>query len=157
MSRNHGLAVTFAVCSSRFEPKEGLPVVSDLRQRFLPLKIVQPRVLKHELAFYIRLRCICWIFDLESMNYSCFLGDKSDALRLDEKQHGGTKQWTHSSNRFYIPFCRTNIRKFSVPIQSWNCFYLVTEFMTYLSLCLVPIFNVSLRKFHFILLSNISL
>ena len=24
------------------------------------------------------------------MNYSCFLGDKSDALRLDEKQHGGT-------------------------------------------------------------------
>ena len=26
------------------------------------------------------------------MNYSCFLGDKSDALRLDKKQHGGTKQ-----------------------------------------------------------------
>ena len=24
------------------------------------------------------------------MNYSCFLGDKSDVVRLDEKQHGGT-------------------------------------------------------------------
>ena len=29
--------------------------------------------------------------------------------------------------------------------------YLVTEFITLLSLCLVPIFNVSLREFHFIL------
>ena len=27
-----------------FEPQEGLPVVSDLRQGFLPQKIVQPRV-----------------------------------------------------------------------------------------------------------------
>ena len=34
------------------------------------------------------------------------------------KQHGGPKQWTRSSNRFYIPFCRTNKRKYSVPIQS---------------------------------------
>ena len=25
------------------------------------------------------------------MNYSCFLDDKSDALRLDEKQHRGIK------------------------------------------------------------------
>ena len=37
MSREHGLAVTF-------EPQEGLPAVSDLRQGFLPQKIVQPRV-----------------------------------------------------------------------------------------------------------------
>ena len=29
---------------------------------------------------------------LESMNYSCCLGNKSDALRLDKKQHDGTKQ-----------------------------------------------------------------
>ena len=85
---------------------------------FLPLKIVQILVLRHELAFYIRLRCARWIFDLESMNYFCFLDDKSDALRLDEKQHGGTKQWTCSSNRFYIPFCHTNIWRYSVPIQS---------------------------------------
>ena len=26
------------------------------------------------------------------MNYFCFLGDKSEALRPDEKQHGGKKQ-----------------------------------------------------------------
>ena len=39
MSCDHGLAVTFA-----FEPQEGLPAVSDLRQGFLPQKIVQPRV-----------------------------------------------------------------------------------------------------------------
>ena len=87
LSRDHGLAVMFT-----FEPQEGLPAVSDLRQCFLPLKIVQPRGYRHELDFYTSLRCICWIFDLESMNYSCFLSDESDALRLDEKQHGGTKQ-----------------------------------------------------------------
>ena len=34
------------------------------------------------------------------------------------KQHGGPKQWTRSSNQFYIPFCRTNKGKYSVPIQS---------------------------------------
>ena len=35
-----------------------------------------------------------------------------------------TKQRTRSSNRFYISFCRTNIRKFSVPIQSLIFFFL---------------------------------
>ena len=29
---------------------------------------------------------------VESIIYSCLLGDKSDALRLDEKRYGGTKQ-----------------------------------------------------------------
>ena len=43
-------------------------------------------------VFYIRLRYVCWIIDFESMNYFCVLGDKSDALRLDKKQRGGTKQ-----------------------------------------------------------------
>ena len=57
-----------------FELQEGLPAVSDLRQGFLPQKIVQPRVLRYK-AFYIRLRCVCWIFDPESMNYCGFLGD----------------------------------------------------------------------------------
>ena len=32
-----------------FEPQEGLPAVSDLRQGFLPQKIVQPRVERYEL------------------------------------------------------------------------------------------------------------
>ena len=34
-------------------------------------------------------------------------------------------------------------------------FYLVTEFITLLSLCLVPIFTVSRREFHFILLISL--
>ena len=43
MLRDHGLAVTVAVCSLQFtfEPQEGLPAVSDLRQGFLLLKIVR--------------------------------------------------------------------------------------------------------------------
>ena len=44
MSRDHGLAVTLAVCSLQFtfEPQEGLPAVSDLRQGFLPQKNSPP-------------------------------------------------------------------------------------------------------------------
>ena len=95
------------VCSLQFmfELWAGLLAVSDLRQGFLPLKIVQPRVYRQELAFYTHLGWVCWIFYLQSMNYSCFLGNKSDALRLDEKHHGSTKQWTRtgSSNWLYIP------------------------------------------------------
>ena len=69
------------------------------------------------------------------MNYHCFLGNKTDALRLDEKQHGCKKQ------RFYIPFCRINIRR---------------VFCSNPELTLVPIFNVSLWEFHFILLISLS-
>ena len=62
------------VCSLQFtfERQQRLLAVSDLRQGFLPLKIVQPRVWSHELAFCIRLRYVCWIFDLELVTYSCF-------------------------------------------------------------------------------------
>ena len=35
--------------------------------------------------------------------------------------------------------------------------YFVAVFITYLSLCVVPIFNVSLREFHFILLISLRL
>ena len=80
-----------------------------------------------------------------------FLGDKSDALRLDEKQHGCTKQWKRSSNRFYIPAVPTEesfLFQSRVKIYFLSCYWI-----HYLkSLCLVPIFNVSLREFHFILL-----
>ena len=38
---------------------------------------------------------------------SLFFGDKSDAVWLDEKQHGGTKQWTPR-------------KKFEIP-STWNC------------------------------------
>ena len=45
------------------------------------------------------------------------------------KQHGGTKQWTRSSNRFYIPFCRTNKRKYflfqsRVKISFGSCYWI---------------------------------
>ena len=38
-AKYHAISLQFM-----FERQEGLPGVSDLRQRFLPLKIVQPRV-----------------------------------------------------------------------------------------------------------------
>ena len=62
--------------------------------RFFATKNCTASRLKARTSFYILLRCVCWIFELESMNYSCFWGDKSDALPLGKKQHGGTKQWT---------------------------------------------------------------
>ena len=68
-----------------------------LTARLFASKICTASRLKAGNSFFIRLRCVCWIYDLESMNYSCFLGHKSDALRLDEKQQGGTKQWTRKS------------------------------------------------------------
>ena len=48
-----------------FERQERRPAVNDLRQGFLPLKIVQPYVLRREVAFFICLRCACWIIELE--------------------------------------------------------------------------------------------
>ena len=42
-----------------FERQEGAPAVSDLRQGFLPLKIVQPRVERQELAFFLS---VCDVF-----------------------------------------------------------------------------------------------
>ena len=44
MSRDHGLAVAFAVCSSRLNGRKDVQRISDLRQGFLPLKSVQPHV-----------------------------------------------------------------------------------------------------------------
>ena len=44
MSRDHGLEGHVCSLQFTFEPQEGLPAVSDLRQGFLPQKIVQPRV-----------------------------------------------------------------------------------------------------------------
>ena len=34
------------------------------------------------------------------MIYSCLLGDKSDALRIDEKKYGGTKQQMNALPKF---------------------------------------------------------
>ena len=35
-------------------------------------------------------------------DYSCLLGDKSDALRVDEKKYGGTKQQMNALPKFEI-------------------------------------------------------
>ena len=53
-------------------------------------------------------------------------------------------------------FLSAVLTKESILFQSRvNFFYLVNEFITYLNLCLVPIFNVSLHEFHFILLISL--
>ena len=77
MSRAHGLAVVFAVLQFTFEPQDGLPAaVIDLLQGFFLLKIVQAHV---------------YSFTRISELF-IFLGHKSVTLRLNKKQHGGTKQ-----------------------------------------------------------------
>ena len=65
MSRDHGLAVAFAVCSSRLNGRKGFQRQVTYGKVFLPLKIVQPRVLRHQVAFFICLRCACWIIELD--------------------------------------------------------------------------------------------
>ena len=75
-----------------------------LTARFFATKNCTVSRLKAPNSFLISVcLCVYWIFELELMNYSCFLGDKSDAFRLDEKQHGGTKQQMHALLKFEIP------------------------------------------------------
>ena len=53
-------------------------------------------------------------------------------------------------------FLSAVLTKESILFQSRvNFFYLGNEFITYLSVCLVPIFNISPREFHFILLISL--
>ena len=57
----HLSALVSALCSSRFERQEGRPEVSDLRQGFLPLKIVQTLRLKARSSFlypYLLVGCL---------------------------------------------------------------------------------------------------
>ena len=58
-----------------------------------------------------------------------------------------------------IIFLSAVLTKESIVFQSGVkfFFYLVTEFIAHLSLCLVPIFNVSLSEFQFILLISLRL
>ena len=65
----------FAVCYSRLNGRKGF------RRLVIYGKVFCCRTLysfTFKGTFYIRLRFVCWLFE----------------LRLDEKQHGGTKQWT---------------------------------------------------------------
>ena len=55
------LCCVSALCSSRFERPEGRPEGSDLRQGFLPLKIIQPLRLKARSSFlypYVLVGCL---------------------------------------------------------------------------------------------------
>ena len=101
-----------------FEPREGLPKVSDLRQGFFPQKNRTASRLKVWTSF-LHLFAMC-LSDFWSRINELFLifGRLKWCTSTWWKQHGGPKQWTRSSNRCYIPFCRTNKRKYSVPIQS---------------------------------------
>ena len=63
MSRDHGLVVALQCMSER---QKGRPVVSDLRQGVLPLKIVQPYVERHEEAFFIRLMDALLKFEIQA-------------------------------------------------------------------------------------------
>ena len=115
MSRDQGFAVTFAVhvwTAGRVSSDKWFTA------RFLATKNCTASRLKVWTSFYIHLRCVCWICDLESMNYCWFFGGLRSCTSTWWKQHGGPKKWTLSSNQFYIPFCRTNRGKYSVPIQS---------------------------------------
>ena len=96
-----------SVCSLRLNGRKGIQPLVTYDKVFCDEKLYRLTFKRHEVAFFIRLRCACWIFELEKANYPCFFGDKSDSVWLDEKQHGGTKQWT--------PW-----KKFDIP-TTWNC------------------------------------
>ena len=83
-----------SVCGLRLNGWKGIQPLVTYDKVFCHEKLYRLTFKRHEVAFFIRLRCACWIFELEKANYPCFFGDKSDSVWLDEKQHGGTKQWT---------------------------------------------------------------
>ena len=62
------------------------------------------------------------------MNYSCFLGDKSDVVRLDEKQHGGT---TLNEQVVQIDVM------FLSAILTWQSFLFQSEVKTFFY-CVIP-------------------
>ena len=110
------------VCNLQFtfEPQEGLPAVSDLRQGFFATKICTASRLKVWTSFlYPFAMCLLDFWSRINELLQSF-GRLKWCTSTWWKQHGGHKQWMRSSNQFYIPFCRTNIRKFSVPVQSFH-------------------------------------
>ena len=77
-----------------FERQEGLSAVTDLRQGFFASKNCTASRLKARLSFLYP-PVMCYLdFWSRSNELLVFLGEKSKELRIYEKQHGGTKQWT---------------------------------------------------------------
>ena len=81
-----------------FERQEGLSAVSDLRQGFFASKNCTASRLKARLSFLYPPVMCCLDFWSRSNELLVFLGEKSKELRIYEKQHGGTKQWTPCLN-----------------------------------------------------------
>ena len=71
--------------------QEWLPAVTQ-KGLFLPLKIVHPRVLRQEIGFYNRLRCVICVFELELMNCSCFFRRQ---MQLDLKNNMAARKNEH--------------------------------------------------------------
>ena len=107
------------VCSLQFtfEPQEGLPAVSDLRQGFFATKNCTASRLKVWTSFLYPFAMSLFDFWSRINELLLIFGRLKWCTSTWWKQHGGPKQWTRSSNQFYIPFCRTNKGKYSVPIQ----------------------------------------
>ena len=102
-----------------FEPREGLPAVSNLRQGLIfAKKNCTASRLKVWTNFLYPFAMSLLDFWSPIHELLLIFGRLKWCTSTWWKQHGGPKQWTRSSNRFYIPFCRTNKRKYSVPIQS---------------------------------------
>ena len=80
MSRDHGLAVTFAVCNSSLNRHGRASSGKRFTARFFATKNCTASRLKVRTSLLYPFAMCLLDFDPESMNYSCFLGDKSDAV-----------------------------------------------------------------------------
>ena len=82
-----------------FERQEGLSAVSDLRQGFFfASKNCTASRLNARISFLYPPEMCYLDFWSRSNELFMFLGEKSKELRIYEKQHGGTKQWTPCLN-----------------------------------------------------------
>ena len=102
------------VCSLQFtfEPQEGLLAVSDLRQSFLPLEMVQPAFKGTNYLLY-PFAVVCWTFDLESMNYSCCLGDESENSRKCPKFLQKSRKETRAILQQHRSYWRMKVARYS--------------------------------------------
>ena len=88
------------VCRLEFtlERQEGLSAISDLRQGFFASKNCTASRLKVRISFlYPPVMCYL-VFFISKQWISYVFGRKKQELRIYEKQHDGTKQWTTCLN-----------------------------------------------------------
>ena len=121
MSRNHGLAVTFAVCSSRLNRRNGFQRSVIYGKVFCTKNCTASRLKVWTSFLYPFAMCLLDFWSRINELLLSF-GRLKWCTSIWWKQHGGSKHWTRSSNQFYIRFCRTNKGKYSVPIQCYIFF-----------------------------------